>query len=75
MAPSPRASRVGPVDGVDTTDGMRVTLASGEVAQLRPSGNAREQRCCNEAASEARALETNRLCLALLEGWRADAAG
>jgi phosphomannomutase len=65
----------GPVEGVDTMDGVRVTFASGEVAHLRPSGNAPELRCYNEAASEARALEMNRLCLAFLEGWRADSAG
>lgn len=60
----------GPVAAVDTTDGLRVTFASGEVVHLRPSGNAPELRCYNEAASAARAQEMNRLCLGLLEGWR-----
>jgi phosphomannomutase len=60
----------GPVAAVDTTDGLRITFASGEVVHLRPSGNAPELRCYNEAASAARAQEMNRLCLGLLEGWR-----
>ncbi len=65
----------GPVAAVDSTDGLRVTFASGEVAHLRPSGNAPELRCYNEADSEARAREMNRACLELLEGWRPPAAG
>ncbi len=60
----------GPVAAVDATDGLRVTFASGEVAHLRPSGNAPELRCYNEADSEARAVEMNRACLAVMEGWR-----
>jgi phosphomannomutase len=64
----------GPVAAVDTTDGLRVTFASGEVAHLRPSGNAPELRCYNEADSEARAIEMNRACLAVLEGWRTPAS-
>lgn len=48
---------LGPVAGLDQTDGLRVTLASGEVVHLRPSGNAAELRCYAEADSLARAGE------------------
>ena len=41
----------GPVASLDETDGLRITFASGEIAHLRPSGNAPELRCYNEAAS------------------------
>jgi phosphomannomutase len=43
---------------VDTTDGLRITLADGRVVHLRPSGNAPELRCYAEArgADEAAAL-------------------
>ena len=65
----------GPVAAVDATDGLRVNFASGEVAHLRPSGNAPELRCYNEADSEERAREMNRACLEILEGWRPPAGG
>lgn len=60
----------GRVAGIDSTDGLRITFEGGEVVHLRPSGNAPELRCYNEAESEQRAGEMNRLCLELLEGWR-----
>ena len=60
----------GPVAGIDATDGVRITFVSGEVAHLRPSGNAPELRCYNEADSEQRAVEMNRTCLKILAGWR-----
>jgi len=60
----------GSVIAVNDTDGLRITFASQEVVHLRPSGNAPELRCYNEAASEARAAEMNRQCMALMEGWR-----
>ncbi|MGF1901254.1 phosphomannomutase [Aliivibrio sifiae] len=37
------------VDTVDTTDGLRLTLANNEIIHLRPSGNAPELRCYAEA--------------------------
>lgn len=43
------------VVGVDLTDGARMTLAGGEVAHLRASGNAPELRCYAEAADPERA--------------------
>jgi len=64
------AEAFGPVSSIDYTDGIRITFASEEVAHLRPSGNAPELRCYNEAASEVRAEEMNQLCMAVLESWR-----
>ncbi|MBK1704076.1 phosphomannomutase [Halochromatium glycolicum] len=60
----------GPVADVDHTDGIRATLANGDVFHLRPSGNAPELRAYTEAASVDRARELNQRCLAILEGWR-----
>ena len=62
---------LGPVDGLDQTDGLRLTFANGEVVHLRASGNAPELRCYNEAGSADRASELNSACMALLESWRA----
>ena len=64
------ADAFGDVTSIDSTDGIRITFASEEVAHLRPSGNAPELRCYNEAASEARAEEMNRHCMSILESWR-----
>jgi len=64
------AETFGPVQSIDNTDGIRITFTSEEVVHLRPSGNAPELRCYNEAASDARALEMNRACMAILESWR-----
>jgi phosphomannomutase len=61
----------GPVAEVDHTDGVRITFASGEVAHLRPSGNAPELRAYTEAGTAERAREMNRICIGMLEGWRA----
>ena len=47
----------------DTTDGLRLTFDSGEVIHLRPSGNAPEFRCYNEADSPERAAALNAACL------------
>jgi len=57
-------STLGDEAGVDLTDGLRVTFTSGEIAHLRPSGNAPELRCYAEATTEARALEIVRTTLA-----------
>lgn len=54
---------LGEVIGLDRTDGVRATFANGEIVHLRPSGNAPEFRCYNEAASEARVHELGRKCL------------
>jgi phosphomannomutase len=60
----------GAVTATDATDGIRITFSSEEVVHLRPSGNAPELRCYNEAATEARAIEMNRICMVILESWR-----
>lgn len=56
----------GPVDSIDRTDGLRITFASAEILHLRPSGNAPEFRCYNEADSEARVLEMQRQSMEIL---------
>jgi len=60
----------GKVSGVDNTDGLRVTFASGEIAHLRPSGNAPELRAYTEADTPERAAEMNRICMEILAGWK-----
>lgn len=60
----------GPVAGLDTTDGLRITFASGEIAHLRPSGNAPELRAYTEAETPERAAEINGICMGILAGWR-----
>jgi len=64
------ASHFGRVKQVDQTDGLRITFKSNEIVHLRPSGNAPELRCYNEADTEERASEMNRVCLELLEKLR-----
>ncbi|HIF9479226.1 TPA: phosphomannomutase [Photobacterium damselae] len=39
------------VESVDTTDGLRIVLVSGNVIHFRPSGNAPELRCYAESAT------------------------
>jgi len=60
----------GKVESLDCTDGLRITFASGEIAHLRPSGNAPEFRAYTEASTPERAREMSRICMELLEGWR-----
>ena len=60
----------GTLEAVDKTDGLRMTFSNGEIIHLRPSGNAPELRCYNEADSQARAEELNKLCLGIMETWR-----
>lgn len=55
---------------VDQTDGLRMRFANGEVVHLRPSGNAPELRCYNEADTVERAEALNKDCLKILDGWR-----
>ena len=52
MSLKPRAdffSGNGPEEGIDLTDGLRVSFRSGVILHLRPSGNAPELRCYAEA--------------------------
>lgn len=64
------AADFGAIAEIDQTDGIRMTLANGEIVHLRPSGNAPELRAYTEADSDARAREINQRCLAILERWR-----
>jgi len=59
----------GTVADTDTTDGLRIRFSSGEIAHLRPSGNAPELRAYTEADSEQRAREMNRICMGILSAW------
>ncbi|NNN48615.1 phosphomannomutase [Vibrio sp. 2-2(8)] len=43
------------VESIDTTDGLRITLKTGDVVHLRPSGNAPELRCYAESDSVEKA--------------------
>lgn len=61
---------LGTVSEVDSTDGLRITYSNGEIVHLRPSGNAPELRCYNEANSAERAHELNHLCMAILQKWK-----
>jgi len=61
---------LGKVTDIDETDGLRMHFGNGEVVHLRPSGNAPELRCYNEAASPVRAAELNAECLQVLRQWR-----
>ncbi|TCK19487.1 phosphomannomutase [Thiogranum longum] len=58
------------VQQTDQTDGLRITFENGEIVHLRPSGNAPELRCYNEAASQQRVQALNRECMGRLAGWR-----
>ncbi len=60
----------GVVTDIDRTDGIRITFASAEIVHLRPSGNAPEFRCYNEADTEARAEQMNETCMIIMETWR-----
>ncbi|MHC4354321.1 MAG: phosphohexomutase domain-containing protein, partial [Planctomycetota bacterium] len=51
---------------IDRTDGIRMTFDSDEIVHLRPSGNAPEFRCYNEAATEQRVAELNYACMKIL---------
>ena len=53
----------GEVMNVDTTDGLRVTFANGDIVHLRPSGNAPELRCYAEADTQERAQDRCNACL------------
>jgi len=55
---------------IDTTDGLRITFKNEEVVHLRPSGNAPEFRCYNEATTPERAIDMNKLCINLIESWK-----
>lgn len=60
----------GDVRLIDETDGLRITFENGEIIHLRPSGNAPELRCYNEAASVERVRLLNNDCIEKLNTWR-----
>jgi phosphomannomutase len=55
---------------IDSTDGVRITLATEDVVHLRPSGNAPELRCYTESDNEERAQKLNQHCMKTMKGWR-----
>ncbi len=57
---------LGPESGIDRTDGLRISFASGAIVHLRPSGNAPELRCYAEAGTGAEAAALVRDTLAAL---------
>ena len=57
------APQSGALARVDTTDGLRVTFANGDIVHLRPSGNAPELRCYAEASAQEDAEALCRACL------------
>ena len=59
----------GKVKSFDMTDGLRITFESDEVVHLRPSGNAPELRCYNEAGTAYRAAEMNQISMEILARW------
>ena len=61
---------VGSIQNIDTTDGLRVTLTSGNIFHLRPSGNAPELRCYTESDSEETAMKLNQACIKVMQGWK-----
>ena len=60
----------GKVETMDLTDGLRITFQNGEIIHLRPSGNAPEFRCYNEADSLLRAESLNQACMEIINNWR-----
>ncbi len=63
----------GDCSDIDRTDGVRMTFDSDEIVHLRPSGNAPEFRCYNEAATVDRASELNAACMKILASFRVPA--
>ncbi len=62
----------GTVNNTNTTDGLRIRFENDEIVHLRPSGNAPEFRCYNEADSAERAIEMNKLCMGIIASWKAN---
>lgn len=56
----------GKVERIDRTDGLRIVFQSLDVLHLRPSGNAPEFRCYNEASSKERVLRMQQQSMAVL---------
>lgn len=63
------ARQLAQVRSIDTIDGLRATLANGEIVHLRASGNAPELRCYAEADSAARATALTATLLSICQSW------
>ncbi len=61
---------IGMIQSIDTTDGLRVTLSSGSIFHLRPSGNAPELRCYTESDAEESAKKLNQACIEVMRKWK-----
>jgi len=60
----------GKVESIDLTDGLRIKFHNNEIIHLRPSGNAPEFRCYNEADTQERVEELNAECMKRIARWR-----
>ena len=56
----------GRVTALDFTDGVRVTLATGDIVHVRPSGNAPEFRVYTEAATAGEAASVNQIAMKVI---------
>lgn len=57
----------GVADGIDSTDGLRIRFADGDIIHLRRSGNMPELRCYTESATPEWAGAPNARALLLIE--------
>lgn len=53
-----------PIQSIETLDGVRINFANGDIAHIRPSGNAPQLRAYSVANSQQRADEIVQLCVA-----------
>ena len=56
------------ITAINYLDGVRITFANGDIAHMRPSGNAPQFRVYSSAGSPERAAEIIRLCMAEPDG-------
>lgn len=61
------APQAGAVVDTNTTDGLRVHFANGDIVHLRPSGNAPELRCYTESDLAQKAQSLCQACLARIK--------
>ncbi len=66
------SAHFGKVASINNTDGLRITFEHGGVVHLRPSGNAPELRCYNEADSQQQVEAMQKTCMAILGEWKKD---
>lgn len=63
-----RTHGFGSVSSINTLDGIRIFFDNGDVAHIRPSGNAPQLRCYSVASTQARADEIVSLAIAEPDG-------